>query len=70
MQEFVKNRTKPTTIDVENGEHTNAQDNLTDGQFKSCLKNLALKVLSLKVAAYIKWNISQYLFFILFLNCC
>lgn len=61
MQEFLKNRAKPNTIDVENGEHTNALDNSTDGQFKSFLRNLALKVLSLKVAAHIKWNLSQYL---------
>lgn len=58
MQEFLKNRAKPPTIDIDNGEHTNPQEGFTDGQFKSYLRNLALKVLSLKVAAYIKWNIS------------
>lgn len=58
MQEFLKNRTKPNTIDIENGEHTNAQENSSDNQFKSFLRNLALKVLSLKVAAHIKWNLS------------
>lgn len=63
MLEFLKNRTKPnTTTDVENGEHTNPQDGLADGQFKSYLRNLALKVLSLKVAAHIKWNLSRFLF--------
>lgn len=60
MQEFIKNRSKPSTIDVENGEYTNPQDCLTDGHVKFKLKrNLALKVLSLKVAAYIKWNLSK-----------
>lgn len=58
MQEFVKNRTKPNTIDVENGEHSNSQDSVNDIHFKSYLKHLALKILYLKVAAHIKWDLS------------
>lgn len=58
MQEFLKNWAKPTTVDFENGEFNNTPDTVNDGQFKSYLRNLALKVLSLKVAAHIKWDLS------------
>lgn len=51
---------------MENGELVNQQESYTDSSFKSYLRNLALKVLSLKVAAHIKWNLSELSFKILF----
>lgn len=54
--ETVKNEPKPY-IDVDNNEHI--QETLDTTQMKLSLKNLALKILSLKVAGYIKWTISK-----------
>lgn len=59
MLEFLKIKMKPP-IDLENGgEHGSVGELYSDEQLKSFLRNLALKVLSLKVAAYIKWNLSK-----------
>lgn len=58
MLESLKNEIKPA-IDVENGEQLVTGDNCVEVHFKS-LKNLALKILSLKVAAHLKWNLSKY----------
>lgn len=58
MLESLKNEIKPA-IDLENGEQLGSGDNYVDAHFKSSLKNLALKILSLKVAAHLKWNLSK-----------
>lgn len=60
MLESLKNEIKPA-IDLENnGKQIGPGETFMDTRFKSSLKNFALKILSLKVAAHLKWNLRKH----------